>query len=59
MPMLKYYFYSLFLGYCREPVALREGDKPGSHGIFENPEVFYKKEEIPKNVDKNMMLCLY
>lgn len=54
MPMLKYYFAVVFLVIVRllieEAVAPGEGEKSRSHGSFENPEISFKKEEIPNYV---------
>lgn len=59
MLVQKYYFYSSFLSYCKESMALREGDKPGSHGSFENPEISFKKEETPNTLTKDITYYAY
>lgn len=54
-------FTAVFLGYYKESVVLREGDNSGSPGIFVNPEISFKKEEIPKYVYQkyDIILCFY
>lgn len=39
-------------------MALREGEKSRSHGIFENPEISFKKEDIPNYVDRKYDIIL-